>query len=107
MRKSSRRMPTVGQFTADKGIYISSEIFKRYMRDLGFTWVPTMSIGSGRRVHLRADELPPGRLVVKISRHCSAVIRHARFFARRHALSLRLLEAGVIAREPQKPACEH
>ena len=33
-----------------------------------------MSIGSGCRVHLRADEPPPGRLIVKISRHYTAVI---------------------------------
>jgi len=33
-----------------------------------------MSIGSGCRVHLRADDLPPGRLIVKISRHYTAVI---------------------------------
>jgi hypothetical protein len=74
MRKTSRRTPTVGQFTADKGIYTSSAAFKRYMRGLGFVWTSTMSIGSGCRVHLRADELPRGRLVVKISRHYSAVI---------------------------------
>jgi hypothetical protein len=33
-----------------------------------------MSIGSGCRVHLRDGELPPGRLVVKVSRHYAAVI---------------------------------
>jgi hypothetical protein len=33
-----------------------------------------MQIGSGCRVHLRADELTPGRLVVQLSRHLTAVI---------------------------------
>jgi hypothetical protein len=33
-----------------------------------------MQIGSGCKVHLRADELPAGRLVVKLSRHLVAVI---------------------------------
>jgi hypothetical protein len=33
-----------------------------------------MHIGSGCRVHLRADELPPGRLIVEVSRHVVAVI---------------------------------
>ena len=33
-----------------------------------------MTIGSGTRVHLRADELPAGRLIVRISKHMSAVI---------------------------------
>ncbi len=33
-----------------------------------------MQIGSGCTVHLRADELPSGRLVVSVSRHLTAVI---------------------------------
>ena len=33
-----------------------------------------MAIGSGCTVHLRADELPPGRLIVGVSRHTTAVI---------------------------------
>jgi len=36
-----------------------------------------MRIGSGCKVHLRADELPPGRLIVKVSRHLVAVIDSA------------------------------
>jgi hypothetical protein len=37
-------------------------------------WTPTMFIGQGCKVHLRADELPKGRLVVALSKHYSAVI---------------------------------
>ncbi|MDM3928731.1 hypothetical protein QRB35_22225 [Mycobacterium intracellulare subsp. chimaera] len=44
------------------------------MADLGWLWVPTMHIGSGCRVHLRADQLPSGRLVVSVSRHTVAVL---------------------------------
>jgi hypothetical protein len=44
------------------------------MHELGFEWVPTMRIGQGCRVHLRADELPMGSLVVEVSRHSTAVI---------------------------------
>lgn len=43
-------------------------------RHRGWVWTPTMSVGSGCRVHLRADELPPGRLVVRLSRHVCAVL---------------------------------
>jgi len=32
---------------------------RRYMESLGWEWTPTMQIGSGCTVHLRADELPP------------------------------------------------
>lgn len=33
-----------------------------------------MAIGQGTTVHLRADELPSGRLVARVSRHVVAVI---------------------------------
>ena len=33
-----------------------------------------MQVGSGCRVHLRREELPKGRLVVRLSRHLTAVI---------------------------------
>lgn len=46
----------------------------KYLRELGWTWTPTMLIGSGCRVHLRADELPSGPLVVSVTRHWTAVI---------------------------------
>jgi hypothetical protein len=46
----------------------------RIMDDLGWVWVPTMLVGSGCQVHLRADQLPPGRLVVSVSKHIVAVI---------------------------------
>ena len=46
----------------------------KFLTDRGFEWVPTMKIGSGCTVHLRADELPAGRLVVRCSRHFAAVV---------------------------------
>ena len=48
--------------------------YERYLRHAGWEWVPTMQIGCGCRVHLRAEELPKGRLVVRLSRHLTAVI---------------------------------
>lgn len=48
--------------------------YERYLRSIGWTWIPTMRIGSGTKVHLRADELPAGRLVVRLSKHMAAVI---------------------------------
>jgi hypothetical protein len=53
---------------------VSKEVFGLYLRSLGWKWTPTMQIGSGCMFHLRADELPPGRLIVKVSRHLIAVI---------------------------------
>jgi hypothetical protein len=48
--------------------------FRKYLASLGFAFVPTMAIGSGCTVHLRDGELPPGRLVVSVSRHFTAVL---------------------------------
>jgi len=46
----------------------------KLLAEEGFEWTPTMSIGSGTTVHLRADELPSGRLVVRCSKHYTAVV---------------------------------
>jgi hypothetical protein len=48
--------------------------YQCYLESLGWRWLSTMSIGSGCRVHLLALELPPGPLIVKVSRHLTAVI---------------------------------
>lgn len=61
-----------GVSDARTGVYRTS--IKRVMKSLGWTWTPTMQIGSGCVVHLRADELPPGRLVVSVSKHLTAVV---------------------------------
>jgi len=60
--------------TAREGINTTRKWFKDYMAELGFRWIPTMSIGQGCKTHLRADELPTGRLVVAVSKHYTAVI---------------------------------
>ena len=60
--------------TARDGISTTRKWFKDYMRELGFTWTPTMQIGSGCTTHLKEDELPSGHLVVSVSKHFTAVI---------------------------------
>jgi hypothetical protein len=49
-------------------------VFHDYIVRHGFDWVPTMQIGTGCQVHLLANELPLGRLIVKVSKHLTAVI---------------------------------
>lgn len=51
-------------------------VFHNYILSHGFDWVPTMQIGGGCQVHLLANELPAGRLIVKVSKHLTAVINH-------------------------------
>lgn len=45
-----------------------------FLEEHGFGWTPTMHIGSGCTTHLRADELPGGRVVARCSKHFVAVI---------------------------------
>ncbi len=71
-RKSSRRSKR--SRSARNGINTTRKWFKAYMAELGFTWTPTMKIGSGCTVHLRENELPMGRLVVVVSKHYTSVI---------------------------------
>ena len=54
------------------GIY--RKTLEKYLLSIGMKWTPTMGIGSGCKTHLRAEELPKGKLLVRLSRHFSAVI---------------------------------
>lgn len=68
------RVTACGRRTAREGIDTRRRWFRDYMAELGFEWTPTMAVGAGTTVHLTAAELPPGRLVVRVSKHCVAVI---------------------------------
>lgn len=61
-----------GKSNARTGVY--KDCIRKVMKHYGWTWVPTMQIGQGCKVHLREDELPKGRLVVSVSKHETAVI---------------------------------
>jgi hypothetical protein len=50
------------------------QTYQAYLESLGWRWTSTMSIGSGCKIHLRSSELPRGPLIVKVSRHLTAVI---------------------------------
>lgn len=48
--------------------------YDRFLNELGWTWTPTMLVGQGCTVHLKAGELPSGRLIVRVSKHHTTVI---------------------------------
>jgi hypothetical protein len=73
-RKTRRSGHATGKRTAAHGINTRRKWFHDFMESLGFTWVATMGIGSGCKVHLAAAELPRGRLIVALSKHYAAVI---------------------------------
>jgi hypothetical protein len=64
------------QSRARTGVRVQRQWFKTYLTALGWKWIPTMGIGTGCQVHLAAHELPPGRLIVALSRHYTCVIDH-------------------------------
>jgi hypothetical protein len=45
-----------------------------YLGEHGWAWVPTMQIGQGCTVHARPDELPKGRVVLRMSKHFAAAV---------------------------------
>jgi hypothetical protein len=61
-----------GRKTCRRGV--ARPVYDRFLKDLGWTWVPCMTIGSGCRVHLREDELPNGTIICRLSKHLVAVI---------------------------------
>ncbi len=74
-RKTKRRtQQSAGQRTARNGIFTKTKAFKDYMKAQGFTWTPTMRIGSGCKVHLADGELPMGRIIAAVSKHYTAII---------------------------------
>ena len=60
--------------SARNGVHIKKKWFKDYMISLGFKWVATMTIGSGCKVHLKPEELPKGKVIARVSKHCVAVV---------------------------------
>jgi hypothetical protein len=48
--------------------------FKKLMAELGFVWVQTMNNYQRQRVHMRAQDLPSGRIICYVSGHYVAVI---------------------------------
>ena len=53
---------------------VIKSVYEKYLKSLGYVWVPTMKIGSGCKFHLNEKELPKGRLIVRVSKHLTAVI---------------------------------
>lgn len=73
-RKSKYDNKTRGTKTAARGINTNRKWFKDYMAQLGFSWIPTMLIGQGCKVHLSKDQLPSGKIIAVVSKHYTAVI---------------------------------
>lgn len=49
-------------------------VYDAYLASLGWTFTATMAIGQGCKVHLKTDELPQGKIIVRLSKHIAAVV---------------------------------
>jgi len=58
-------------YSVRNGVHRS--VYQPYLEERGWKWVPTMGIGTGCKVHLNAEELPSGRIIVRLSKHIAAV----------------------------------
>ena len=70
--KVARRIKSKNDASPRDGMW--KQIYRPYLKTLGWKWIPTMFVGQGCKVHLKADELPQGRLIVSVSKHMTAVI---------------------------------
>tara|TARA_B110000027_G_scaffold124805_1_gene141690 strand:- start:80 stop:568 length:489 start_codon:yes stop_codon:yes gene_type:complete len=48
-------------------------VLKKYLKELGWKWTPTMFVGKGCQVHLKKEELPNGTIIVSCSKHITVV----------------------------------
>jgi hypothetical protein len=71
-RERAKGRGGVRVFHADHGV--SPTIYGPYLRSLGWKFTSTKELPRGKGIHLRADELPAGRLIVRLHGHLVAVI---------------------------------
>lgn len=71
---AKKERPRKGKTRSNSNTGVHKATIKKYMSNLGWSWIPTMKIGTGCKIHLKKDELPNGRLVVQVSKHLVAVI---------------------------------
>ena len=67
----AKRQKALGKPGLSSGVY--RKTYDGYLADAGWYWFPTMTIGMGCTVHMLADELPEGRIIVRLSRRLTVV----------------------------------
>lgn len=71
LHKLAKDMKVSGNPSPRTGV--QRKVYDRYLKSIGWVWCPTMGIGTGCQVHLTDGELPPGRLIVRLSKHLTVV----------------------------------
>lgn len=71
-RDGMRQTKRVRGSSARNGV--KRAVYDQYLKAQGFRFVPCMTIGSGCKTHMKASELPGGRIICRLSRHLCAVV---------------------------------
>jgi len=53
---------------------VNKKFYRKYLESKGWKWIACMGIGTGCKVHLKAEELPKDRIIARVSKHLVAVI---------------------------------
>jgi len=72
LAKDKRVKANQKRSSARSGIH--RKTYEKYLKSIGWEWIPLMKIGTGCTTHLQGNELPPGRIICRLSRHIVAVI---------------------------------
>lgn len=67
-----RDLTRLGKSSPRNGV--RKEIYTHYLKSLGWKWKSCMGIGTGCTTHLRVDELPSGKIIVRVTKHLCAVV---------------------------------
>lgn len=60
--------------SSKSGVYKCT--YDRYLKHLGWKWIPLMSFTTKTRYKMNRNDIPKGRIIVKTYRHLTAVIDH-------------------------------
>lgn len=72
-KKKTKNNLKIRRSSVREGTYMC--VMRAYLEhDLGWTWVPTSGIGVRETIHLKEDELPKGRIILRVSKHYTAAI---------------------------------
>ncbi|KKM76073.1 hypothetical protein LCGC14_1383880 [marine sediment metagenome] len=69
----SHRKTKIQKSSSSRG-GVNKKFYRNFLESRGWKWIACMKIGTGCKVHLKAEELPKGRIIARVSKHLCAVI---------------------------------
>ena len=72
LARSTERGRNAGRSSARTGVW--RKTYDAYLLAHGWVFTPCVRVGSGCKVHVRRDELPCGRVILRLSKHLTTVV---------------------------------